>query len=221
MAQNFTENCFASGNAGLTDLQNMENNFLCLQTLFSGSSAPANTTGGMPWFDTGNKILKIRNSTNGGWLGIHYSGTAARWWVYSNAANDGWVVDSSITDRVCAIKGGSQAYSTTGGSLAGTWTISGVGINNTSHSHKWVSANAGQSVLSYDSTGDLTPFGGSNNLTTATTAVSFLMSTYTADPILTLSTGYYTQKTTVNITFNSSATWRPAAAVGTLQYLTM
>jgi hypothetical protein len=70
MAQTFTENCFAPTNAALTDLQNMENNFLALKTMFSGSSAPADSTGGMPWADTGNKILKIRNSANDAWVSI-------------------------------------------------------------------------------------------------------------------------------------------------------
>lgn len=221
MSQNFTENCFAAGNPGLTDLQNMENNFLCLKSLFSGSSAPADSTGGMPWFDSGQKVLKIRNSTNGAWLGVHYSSSAARWWVYANAAGDGWIVDSSITDRVCAIKGGSQAYSTSGGLVAGSWTISGITAAAGTHNHQWYSgtSSAVGQPKSYNSTGGSTLF-------SAVTVQSSAASAYTIQAVehgtagaLTLSTNYYTDNSTIAVSISSTGSWRPAAAVGTLQYL--
>lgn len=72
MAQNFTDDCFAPGNAGQTDLQNMENNFQALKTLFSGSSAPANSTSGMPWVrlfpDTSQILFQLRNYANTSWM---------------------------------------------------------------------------------------------------------------------------------------------------------
>lgn len=70
MAQNYTEDCFAAGNAGQTDLHNMENNFHCLKTNFSGSSAPSDSTAGMLWADTGNKILKMRGSASDAWVSL-------------------------------------------------------------------------------------------------------------------------------------------------------
>ena len=194
MAQNYTIDCFAASNVGLTDLQNMENNFECLRTLFSGSSAPTNSTGGVPWFDTGKKLLKIRNSTNGAWLGILSATTAPRFWIYANAAEDGWIVDSSVTDRITAIKGGSNAYNVSGGGVAGSWT--------TSHNHQWYwtasgsgndgSYNSGGSTLALSGVSANIGFNGFN------------------EAAVTPGANYYT---------NISTMARPAAAVGTLQYL--
>jgi hypothetical protein len=48
--------------------------------------------------------------------------TSQKMWVYRNTAMAGWVVDSSVSDKVIAIKGGSQAYKVSGGTTAGTWT---------------------------------------------------------------------------------------------------
>jgi hypothetical protein len=206
MAQTFTEDSFAAAHVGLTDLQNMENNFIALKTLFSGSSAPANSTGGMPWFDTGKKILKIRNSTNGAWLGVHYSSTAARWWVYANTAGDGWIVDSSVSDRVLAIKGGANAYNAAGGSAAGSWTISGttLSVNSTGHTHLVGVHTHAYSVIDVAST------------ISEGTNISVVQSVGN-------STGFNTGgvSTSHRHTFSNDATWRPAASIGTLQYLDM
>lgn len=70
MAQNFTDDCFAGSHVGQTDLQNMENNFACLKSSFSGSSAPSNPVAGMFWYDTSAHILKLRNEANNAWLSI-------------------------------------------------------------------------------------------------------------------------------------------------------
>jgi hypothetical protein len=43
-------------------------------------------------------------------------------YFYENTAPTGWLYESSVTDKVLAVKGGSQAYNTTGGNVAGTWT---------------------------------------------------------------------------------------------------
>jgi hypothetical protein len=200
MAQTFTEDSFAAGHAGLTDLQNMENNFMALKTLFSGSSAPANSTGGMPWFDTGKKILKIRNSTNGAWLGVHYSGSASRWWVFANSADDGWVVDSSISDRVIGITGGS--YGAVG--LQGFWGITGLTASGASADHQHT-----VNVHSHTLTMGLASVGTTDE---AQISVVTDVAASTAVP-----TGYMSADHTHAIFQNSS--WRPAAAVGTLQYL--
>jgi hypothetical protein len=42
-------------------------------------------------------------------------------YIYENTAPTGWTI-VAVTDRVLAVKGGSQAYNTTGGTQAGTWT---------------------------------------------------------------------------------------------------
>ena len=41
--------------------------------------------------------------------------------VYRNTAPDGWLIDSGVSDCVIALKGGSQAYNTAAGAVAGTW----------------------------------------------------------------------------------------------------
>lgn len=71
MAQSWTDDCFAADHQGLTDLQNMENNMQCLKTCFSGDSAPSNPAAGQWWYDTANKILKIRNEANSAWLEVY------------------------------------------------------------------------------------------------------------------------------------------------------
>jgi hypothetical protein len=207
MSQTFTEDCFAAGHVGLTDLQNMEDNFMALKTLFSGSSAPSNSTGGMPWFDTAKKILKLRNSTNGAWLGVHYSSTASRWWVYANTAGDGWIVDSSVADVVISIKGGAQSYNAAGGTQQGTWTISGLtnsGIT-VNHTHGVGDHTHGVSVASVS-------IGSSE---TSQVSVVTAVGTMTSSP----QTGAVSADH-AHLIYHS-AVWRPLAAVGTLQYLDM
>jgi len=122
MAQTWTDNSYQLDHTGTTDLQAFENNLNTLKSLFSGATAPSNNVAGMPWFDTTNKLLKIRNNANSAWLGVMYGSTSTKIWIYANVAGDGWVVDGSVTDRVLAIKGGSQAYNVNGGNTAGTWT---------------------------------------------------------------------------------------------------
>jgi len=70
MAQNWTDDVFDPGHVGQTDLQNIENNFACLKSSFSGSSAPVNPVPGMFWVDTTNHILKMRNEANNAWLNV-------------------------------------------------------------------------------------------------------------------------------------------------------
>ncbi len=70
MAQDFTDDCFAGAHTGQEDLQNMEDNFAALKSLFSGASAPANTVAFMPWGDTTNHILKVRNEANNAWINL-------------------------------------------------------------------------------------------------------------------------------------------------------
>jgi hypothetical protein len=54
--------------------------------------------------------------------------TGTKAWFYQNTAPTGWTLDA--TPAVLAVKGGSNAYNTTGGTQAGTWALSG--INTTS-----------------------------------------------------------------------------------------
>jgi hypothetical protein len=70
MAQTYTDNCFAPGNVGQTDLGHMEENFAALKSSFSGTTPPSNTVAGMLWLDTTANILKLRNEANNAWLSV-------------------------------------------------------------------------------------------------------------------------------------------------------
>lgn len=66
------------------------------------------------------------------------SGT--KMWFYQNTAPTGWTIDATPADAVLAVKGGSNAYNTTGGTQAGSWTHIHAGGSHThtgpSHTHK-------------------------------------------------------------------------------------
>ena len=105
MTQSWTDDVFAPGHTGQTDLQNMEDNFQTLKSLFSGDTAPANVVAGMPWFDTAKDLLRLRNAANGSWYGVMHADSAQQIWVYRNSAMSGWTINSSVGDKVLALKG--------------------------------------------------------------------------------------------------------------------
>jgi len=229
MSQTYTVNSYQADHSGQSDLQNMENNFESIRSSFSGATAPANLVAGHLWFDTSKLILKVRNNANSAWLGVMYGSTAYKVWVYANSAGDGWVLDSSLTDRVIAIKGGSQAYNTNGGAAAGSWTIAAHTHSHThsfssgSHVHQW-----------YDSTGVNSTTDNTYNSSGTSISISNTNKQYgkgieiftgDIDGGTCLSPDSYTSAVTTSGTTGSDATagggittFRPAAAVGTLQY---
>jgi len=89
MSQTWTDDPFASGNVGQTDLQNMENNFLAIKSMFSGASAPSNPVAGMPWFDTAQKVKKTRNNDNDAWLGLFHGDASQKILVYDDSVLEG------------------------------------------------------------------------------------------------------------------------------------
>lgn len=102
-------------------------------------------------------------------------------WVYSNTATPGWIIDTTITDRVLAIKGGSGDYNVLGGVQAGSWSH-GHTVGNHTHAISY----SGYSPLAYQTTGPeyatSSPTGGASGNT------------------------------------GDNTSFRPYAAVGTLQY---
>lgn len=64
MSQSYSSNCFSTANVIETDMQNVENNFDALRSLFSGSSAPTSPDAGQWWYDTGSSSLKIRYNSS-------------------------------------------------------------------------------------------------------------------------------------------------------------
>jgi hypothetical protein len=223
MTQQWTDDVFASSHNAQTDLQNMENNFQTLKSLFSGSSAPANTVAGIPWFDTGKDLLRLRNAANGSWYGVMHADASQQIWVYRNDAMSGWVVVTSVTDKVLAIKGGSNDYNVTGGNTSGSWSITGLShshpVSVSSHNHQTCSYNSGNySGNLYDS--------GGNQISPNTTSTGFENSWVwgTADTNTDqykLAEDAYTSNTAPSASSDTAApstsNWRPAAAVGTLQ----
>lgn len=119
-AQNFTDDSFrASGSAAQEDLQNMENNFLCLKSSFSGASSPANPVAGMFWYDTTANMLKLRNETNSAWLDVY---------DFANARSPLALLATNCSRTVLAGTGISVSGSLTSGNV--TVSIPTGGISN-------------------------------------------------------------------------------------------
>lgn len=69
MSQSYSSNCFSTAAIIQTDMQNIENNFDALRSLFSGSSAPASPDDGQWWYDNSTvSMLKIRY--NSSWVNV-------------------------------------------------------------------------------------------------------------------------------------------------------
>ena len=68
MSQSYSSNCFSTANVIETDMQNVENNFDALRSLFSGSSAPTSPDAGQLWYDTGSSMIKLRY--NSSWVNV-------------------------------------------------------------------------------------------------------------------------------------------------------
>ncbi len=234
MTQNWNDNTYALTDTGTTNLQTIENNFACLRSAFSGASAPASVAGQF-FFDTTNKILKIRNQANSAWLGVMYGAADYKMWVYINSAGDGWTVDATVTDKVLAIKGGANAYNISGGASGGTWTqpththtftTTEVG----DHLHQIRKYNGGLSAQYYNASGVLTNFA-YTSITTSSTAYDIpTVKSYDpggdpAVPRIGVKADWYSEDTGAHDHEGptdggeTAATYRPAAAVGTLQYL--
>jgi len=235
MSQNFTDNVYQGSFSGTTVMANIENNLLCLKSMFSGGSAPSNTVAFMFWGDTGNDILKRRNAENDAWLAVLAGDASFKIPVYNNDTCEGWVIDSSVTDRVIALKGGSQAYNANGGTNAGTWVYSGLTLAHThginlQHNHKWLeSRGTTDDDDSYDSNGSAAELTNSVNKTddgdyagiTADVTqapdggnISMLGDYYTNNALSSPETTDSQSTSSVS----SDGTHRIAAAVCTLQY---
>lgn len=210
MSQDFTDDVYASGHQATTDLENMEKNFAALKSSFSGTTAPANTVAGMLWYDTTQKLMKQRDSANSTWFGFMVADSSHKIWVYRNAAPEGWAIDSAVTDCVIALKGGSNAYNVNGGTLAGTWTQPGYTLTTAdipAHTHGSSGAH----------THDVTIMSGISG------GVINTISTFDAAVTTTVATSSGGTHTHTSVggggSHNHGTTYRPYAAIGTLQYL--
>ncbi len=228
MAQNWTDDVYAAGHVAATDLQNMENNFACLKSCFSGADAPSGQVAGMLWFDTDNYVTKQRNAGDSAWVGLMHGDSSQKIWIYRNAAMDGWVV-TTTGDYVLAAKGG--ATYTTGAAAAGTWTqpthTHTYAHTHTipAHTHKWYENNAaGSNDQTYDTDGVVTNLTAGNAKTldrvhialgASAGGVPVADSWTEAEAAATTNS----QNTSTTVAGGTVATWRPAAYVNTLQAL--
>jgi hypothetical protein len=226
VSQDYTVNSYQADHVGQVNLANIEKNLECLRSFFSGASAPSNAVAGHAWFDTAKNLPKIRNDANNAWLAILTGTTSQKLWIYRNDTDDGWAIDSGVTDRVISLKGGSGAYDRTGGGVAGeTWDILKAHVHTGSahthsHNHKWYNNNG-----VYDSDETYNSGGAEITLPAASdkdgTEVYIERHQSSSDNVL--ADSYTNNDATArsgasNTGAQSTADVRPAAAVGTLQY---
>ena len=129
MAQNWTDNTYDPSFVIHDTEVEEEQNFACLKSSFSGATAPPSPTPGQLWYNTSSGVLSYW--TGSAWRSFATSSVDMKIWIYSNTAIPGWAIDATIADCVIAVKGGSDAYNVSGGTEAGEWTSA-------SHNHKWL-----------------------------------------------------------------------------------
>lgn len=105
MAQDYTDDCFASDHVVQTDMANIEKNFAALKSAFSGATAPSNLVAGMWWFDTTSNILKLRNEANNAWQSVW--NFASNKPVIANLSNEitGAMIAAAIKDPAVGTAG--------------------------------------------------------------------------------------------------------------------
>ena len=161
---------------------------------------------GQRWGDLTEYVLKFRNGDDTDWCGLFPADSSQKLWFYRNTAMDGFVVDTNVTDKVVALKGGSTYVS------AGVDTQGSYGMDALAHTHEFLLINDGDNQQdTFDSDGNqvdmpaVTSGSGAYKLLAALATPSFYVravkNAYTGSC-------EWTQNT-----------WRPAAAVGTLQIL--
>ncbi len=150
MSQTWDSTAPAKTNEWDDDLLAMKNKFDTLQSSFSGSTAPTSPVAGQVWHDTGSGTLKAYPDSGSTWLAILKGDASLKIPVYRNDTCEGWTIDSSVTDRVLALKGGTGAYNANGGTNAGTaWatlkahTHDDGTLASASHNHKVVDVPVG------------------------------------------------------------------------------
>ena len=227
MSQTYTINSFQSNHVAQVDIANMESNHECHRSFFSGNSAPPNPVAGHPWFDTADQLPKIRNDGNNAWIAILTGTVSQKIWIYRNNTDDGWLIDSGVTDRVLAVKGGSAAYDVSGGNTAGeSWTNLKSHTHSTpshghNHNHQWYDNrtatehdsrwNSSGVADYYDDVGTQKTLAGRYYITRSSGTGDFpIPDSYTENDNTSGGSG--------NTGAQSTSDVRPAAAVGTLQY---
>ena len=203
MSQDWVSNLYTTSTVADTTLSNMELMFASLFSCLSGTSAPASPVEGTLYRNTTNNSW--RGYTGAAWVGIMHGDANQKMWVYRDSAMDGWVVDSSVTDRVLGLKGGS--YYTAGAATAGSWDLA---HTHTTGDHALTEAE----MPSHTHTLNIEI---GTNWSTGGTAINEQGTggtEFTSD-----SAGSGSAHNHGSTGSGLSTTWRPSAAVGTLQYV--
>jgi len=212
MSQDYVDNVFVSTEQVQANMAQIEDNFAALKSMFSGASAPSDIVAGMCWFDTTVlKAPKIRNKASDAWLGIMQADASHKLWVYRNTAPDGWTVDATVTDAVCALKGGAGLYNANGGTTAGSWTQPDCTLDATmipAHTHGNSGSHLHSVALYY-------PDGATYMVGYTTGGIPGLGSQNTG------STAHEHTSVGGGLAHNHGTAYRPAAAIGTMQYLSI
>lgn len=222
MAQNYNPDCFDATHVAQEDLQKMKDNFECLRTTFAGIEAPP-LAEGLLWFETDTNILRIQTAGLGGWLGLMTGNVTQKIWIYRNDTLPGWVVDVTVTDHVVALRGG--LYGDVGGVTVGTWT-------QPAHQHPfsvdnaWVDHDHDFSIsggaFSHTHTVAFTPITLTAGAVSAMLYTPFITTSFYNSPSYNDTTDSWMPPNDYTSNTEDGATtpnWRPAAAVGTMQYL--
>ena len=141
MSQNDFNIANASGAGVRSDINSA---FQALASLSAGATEPNTIYPNQLWYDSTNSLLKIRNPANSAWV-ILGSLSGSIWRPYQTgsgsnhyplipkdtkmvfvqaAAPNGWTQDTSQNDKVFRVVSGA------GGGTGGSWTISGVTVDN-------------------------------------------------------------------------------------------
>ena len=92
----------ASGATVRADINNMA---LAISSNNSGSSAPSTTYAYLWWIDTGNNLLKLRNSANNAWITMPFSITANNTVDVNGGTIDGVSIGSSSAATALTVSG--------------------------------------------------------------------------------------------------------------------
>jgi hypothetical protein len=140
-------------------------------------------------------------------------------YFYMNIPPVGWSTSGLATNCVVGVKGGTNAWNTTGGTKAGTWTIDDQEAD--THLHQWrYYPGSGSQMFFWDSTGSnyvgMIPSG----LTASMNVLRGILSDYNYIGThfdrgqMYIGVDYYTSNDSHSHTF--SGNWRPNAAMGIL-----
>jgi len=224
VTQIYYDDCYNENNEADSDLSKIENNFIALKSNFSGDTEPTDSTSYfdvepyMLWGDTNHYVLRMAHfdygssaftSSDEPWLGLMFGDEDQKVWVYRDDAMDGWVVDSTVEDTVCAVSGG-DVYDSPG-SVSGTWAV-GYPI----HNHCWFkkpgSPTGKETMFDADGNEQDVPYVSSEDFA----GIAVCASGETPWHSKSISLDYYTD---MSDSSTETSEWRPAAAVGTLQYI--